>query len=213
MPSPESSNGLDPGEEDALRLLNRTPHPYHHPSFDLPPLHTRFALRDDAATADARRTFQQFPQSSPPPPPQTSQTPHISFSSFSKESSHASDSGTEADDEHFLRGLPAPRVKLHKGLRGRNEPLSGTSTPLQSAFAYEQDGVTPSGTPAPTQHGPTHRSVMDRLRKHRVLVRRLVEAGIVSGLGAMVCSNTQVVQAMIPWSQGTCVPPFFMTQF
>ncbi|KAH7318403.1 hypothetical protein B0I35DRAFT_451284 [Stachybotrys elegans] len=202
MPSTESSNGLDPGEEDALRLLNRTPHPYHHPSFDLPSLHTRFALRDDEAATEARGAFQQFPHSSQPSPPsQASQPPHISFSSFSKESSHASDSGTEADDEHFLKGLPAPRVKLHKGLRGRNEPLSGTSTPLQSAFPYERDGVPPPGASASTQHDPAHQSVLDLLRRHRVLVRRLVEAGIVAVLGAMALRNSQVAQTMIHWSQ------------
>lgn len=46
-----------------------------------------------------------------------------------------SDSGTEADDEHFLKGLPAPRAKPHKGLRGSvNELMSGLSSGLSTPF-------------------------------------------------------------------------------
>ena len=57
---------------------------------------------------------------------------------FGRDSVPGSDSGTEADDEHFLKGLPAPRSKLHKGLRGMNEVLSGVSTPLRPAFSHQR---------------------------------------------------------------------------
>ncbi|KAL9948887.1 hypothetical protein ACHAQF_002934 [Verticillium nonalfalfae] len=114
----------DANDIDELRALNRTPHPYHHLSAELPHAAHRFAF---PATSGAGPTSAPSParsdDSSEPPSP---------FPSFTKESTPLSDSGTEADDEHFLKGLPAPRIPSHKGLRGRNELISGTSSPLPS---------------------------------------------------------------------------------
>lgn len=124
------------GDADGLRLLSRSPHPYHHRNTDLlhpaDRLHAHITVvNDDTAdlvdvgTSHARRD-RPAPLSSP-----GSALSLVSFaSSFLKDSTPASDSGTEADDEHFLKGLPAPRSKPHKGLRGMNEVLSGMSTPL-----------------------------------------------------------------------------------
>ncbi|KAL1903124.1 dolichol kinase [Sporothrix stenoceras] len=124
------------GDADGLRLLSRSPHPYHHRNTDLlhpaDRLHAHITVVNDsvdavdADTSHTRHNGRPAPLSSP-----GSALSLVSFaSSFLKDSTPGSDSGTEADDEHFLKGLPAPRSKPHKGLRGMDEVLSGMSTPL-----------------------------------------------------------------------------------
>ena len=189
--SPESA--ADPGqlhEQDALRALNRSPHPYHHQSSELPHLSDRFQLRNGAAQSNG-------PRDEAKPSRQASRT---AYPAFSKESTPGSESGTEADDEHFLKGLPAPRTKLHKGLRGLNEPLSGISTPLLSPAILEHDVA---ATKAHLSHQkPAKRRVIDVLRRKKNLVRRATEAGLVTTLGCLVKSNGQVSPLAAAWGKG-----------
>ncbi|ERT02225.1 hypothetical protein HMPREF1624_00523 [Sporothrix schenckii ATCC 58251] len=140
-----------PHDVSGLRLLSRSPHPYHHRNSDL--LHPADRIEahahateinnthdtpDTLHTAGAADTshpahaagFQAVVGAIPSPSSALSLASFASGFGFFKDSSPASDSGTEADDEHFLKGLPAPRSKPHKGLRGMNEVLSGISTPL-----------------------------------------------------------------------------------
>ncbi len=139
-PAGESVAIFDDAEE--LRLLSRSPHPYHHKNADL--LHPA----DRIAPLSPTRTLRPRPRPNVPSqavssssglrasttPSASTAMPSLIHSAlagfFGKDSTPASDSGTEADDEHFLKGLPAPRAKPHKGLRGMNEVLSGSSTPL-----------------------------------------------------------------------------------
>lgn len=120
---------------------------------------------------------------------------------FSKESSPGSDSGTEADDEHILKGLPAPKVKLHKGLRGRNEVFSGASTPNQSqlfehTFSPESAKIKPV---RPSQH---ENPAIDIARRNKNLVRRVTEVFIVLALSTMVVRNSQVLPVARYWRNG-----------
>ncbi|KAI9149366.1 Dolichol kinase sec59 [Paramyrothecium foliicola] len=177
-PSTEHQNGGEPDDRDAPPILSRSPHPYHHQSSELPSLSDHFSL-SAASTFSSRVSGDGKP----------SQT---RLSSFSKDSSQTSDSGTEADDEHFLKGLPAPRVRLHKGLRGQNEPLSGSSTPLQSPDLPEDDGPAVGAKPPLTPPPSSRRRIAAVLRKHKVLVRRLTEVALMGALGCMVWSNPQV---------------------
>ncbi|CAK7223032.1 dolichol kinase [Sporothrix curviconia] len=149
-PPPEANLSLpvelEPGlgvdvDSEGLRLLSRSPHPYHHRHIDLLHAANRIASLSQAAPASSPTRTRQPPQtvhhsSSTPIPTSTSAMSLSSIASgfFSKDSAPGSDSGTEADDEHFLKGLPAPRSKPHKGLRGMNEVLSGVSTPLRPVF-------------------------------------------------------------------------------
>ncbi|CAK7232273.1 dolichol kinase [Sporothrix bragantina] len=134
------------GDGDGLRLLNRSPHPYHHRNTDLLHAADRIASLSPAPRPSSTQPrTRQSPQnnhsshnsSSTPIPTSTSAMSLSSVASgfFSKDSAPGSDSGTEADDEHFLKGLPAPRSRPHKGLRGMNEVLSGVSTPLRPVFS------------------------------------------------------------------------------
>ncbi|KAI1422983.1 hypothetical protein F5Y12DRAFT_798841 [Xylaria sp. FL1777] len=106
------------------------------------------------------------------------------------------DSGTEADDEHFLKGLPAPR-RLHKGLRGRNEASSGASTPYLVTPAALDDGDRPLSLIAKKDTSAwiqtsTITSDKWRRRRARESIRRFTELLIIAILGLCVCTNAQV---------------------
>jgi hypothetical protein len=97
----EEEDGLIPGRKasdldipaaDPLRLLSRSPHPYHRKGLSLKCAETPSVLTD------------------------LSDRPPRNLSQWAKTSS---DSGTEADDEStgILKGLPAPPPRPRKGLR------------------------------------------------------------------------------------------------
>ncbi|KAL2257212.1 hypothetical protein VTK26DRAFT_506 [Humicola hyalothermophila] len=104
---------------------------------------------------------------------------------FARASPGVSESGTEADDEHFLKRLPAPRARLHKGLRGKNEPLSGTSTPLLSSAAPEGEGHGAKGS-------QEKRSAAVRTRRRNEFFRRAIEVLLVICEGGVLVSNPEV---------------------
>lgn len=158
---PPACAGPDSAEEDhdsRRRIPSRSPHPYHRQKSELLEPSNRFAYRASIANP---------------------------FPSFAKESPAASESGTEADDEHFLRGLPAPRARLHKGLRGKNEPLSGTSTPLLSPAVLEEEG-------RQTCLSQDKRGATERIRRRKEVIRRVTEVLLLVCQGGMVASNADV---------------------
>lgn len=133
---------------------------------------------------------------------------------YLKDSSPASESGTEADDEHFLKGLPAPKTKSHKGLRGQEDALSGTSTPLLSPAVFEKDAPDYYlKKTKPARQAPERRRLLDILRRNKNIVQRTTEAAIVASLGLMVRANKQVKPLVDAWSRGnifqsTCRVPY-----
>ncbi|KAI8622862.1 hypothetical protein F5Y19DRAFT_44420 [Xylariaceae sp. FL1651] len=145
-----------PPDHDDLRLLSRSPHPYHHPRSELLEPSSSYLPREPTPT---------------------------------------SDSGTEADDEHFLKGLPAPR-RLHKGLRGRNEALSGTSTPLltPAALLDGDERRLSFGAKKDTFLSQQSSTLADKSKRRRTreVVRRFIELLVVGALGLSVCANAQV---------------------
>ncbi|KAM0276464.1 hypothetical protein ACHAQH_006729 [Verticillium albo-atrum] len=187
---PESlAPGDDANDVDELRALNRTPHPYHHLSAELPHAAHRFVYPDTS------------PTSAPSPArSEDSSEPSSPFPSFTKESTPLSDSGTEADDEHFLKGLPAPRIQSHKGLRGRNELISGTSSPLPSP-AYFEDL---------SSHGKLGEGKFDteisfwedrNYRRTKEFIRRTLEFIIAGMLFGILWTNDTVRPILTQWSQ------------
>ena len=129
---------------------------------------------------------------------------HSSFQTFSKESTPGSESGTEADDEHFLKGLPAPKVKLHKGLRGRNELLSASGSPLPSPSILEDTEATPDPRRLAQEERPSR--LIDVLRRNKNVCRRITEVGIVAALGSLVGSNSRVSPLVAYWASGRSLP-------
>jgi hypothetical protein len=165
-------------DHDSLRLLSRSPHPYHRLSSELLESSARVAYNADTE-ADGSV-------------PDSCGTSIHAFPSFARESPLASESGTEADDEHFLKGLPAPKTRLHKGLRGRNELLSGASTPLLSPAVLEEEGRKIHLSPSDGAFERDKRSPAERIRRRKELVRRGTEVLLLLCQGGMVATNPQV---------------------
>jgi hypothetical protein len=190
-PSPAAASNLHQ-ENDALRLLSRSPHPYHKHKSDLLEPSDRFptTARSSAlrASLDGNHPISR-----------------TSFPAVSRESSPTSDSGTEADDEHFLKGLPAPKTKLHKGLRGRNEILSGTSSPLPSPALHEEEGRRNTYIPLIQKKDSLTKEFgagVDHSKRNRVIVRRLAELLLLGSLGAVVQANPEVRPVLYQWRIG-----------
>ncbi len=180
----ETPATLDPEEHTNLRTLNRSPHPYH-----LRQLPNKLGVHNGEPSATSANG-----QLSP-----------NRLSPYSKESTPISDSGTEADDEHFLKGLPAPKAKLHKGLRGRNEVISGSPSPRLSPAVvedYPESHESLLGKPSTPRKKQKRRFVLDPLRRNRNLVRRVAEFGLIGLLGYMVVTNRHVSPIFKTWHKG-----------
>lgn len=193
-PTPEGHPDDDP-ESAQLRFLARSPHPYHRQKFEL--LHP-----SDKLAPRSSRTSTASSSPSRPAAADSSllRTSSVLNSPFVKESTPTSDSGTDADDEHFLKGLPAPRARLHKGLRGRNEPLSGASTPLLPPDLLEEEGrKAPPPGPRHDASGPDRRAKAEKTRRKKEIIRRAAEALILFSLGAILYSNRDVKPVVHAW--------------
>lgn len=236
---PDPSFRPNTPDHDDLRLLSRSPHPYHHQNADLPHPAERLLRRRPSASPSASRAGagalararettttaasvaaaglapDAYDDEDDESSSRSRDGPRrTSFPSFSKDSSPASDSGTDADDEHFLKGLPAPRTRLHKGLRGGSEPLSGTSTPMLSPAILEEEGRNAAdsrkekaryGGGGDGGDGPAVRPCwysLDIFRRRKVLVRRAFEAAIVASMWLMLWQNRQVRPLITAWSRG-----------
>ncbi|TQN75335.1 Dolichol kinase sec59 [Colletotrichum shisoi] len=195
---PNALCGHDTEENDEIRTLSRSPHPYHHLNTELPHPAHRLVYRPANATPTPPRTSSADSSRTPSP-----------FPSFTKDSSQGSDSGTEADDEHFLKGLPAPKVRLHKGLRGRNEVLSGASTPL---FSPDQEEAALQRRKEKEDRKEARRFLNDRnYRRTKELIRRVSEFVIVGSLFAVVRSNPTVRPIFSAWSRELRFPAALVT--
>jgi hypothetical protein len=168
-------------DEDAesLRRLSRSPHPYHRQKSEL--LEPSGILVYRAAASGGQRS--------------------VDAAGYTKESTPASDSGTEADDEHFLKRLPAPKASLHKGLRGQNEASSGTSTPLLSPAVLEEEGRR-TLTGASRDRLENRRSKGENVRRRKEFVRRSAEVFLLLCLGGLVQANQDVQPFTKIWRNG-----------
>ncbi|KIW94426.1 uncharacterized protein Z519_04402 [Cladophialophora bantiana CBS 173.52] len=113
--------------------------------------------------------------------------------------SESSESGTEADDEKgpFLKGLPAPPPRLHKGLRGTSPAnLTPAHSPLPTPPAFvEGDGPRffDSAQRTGKKSQRTREQVRDyeayKKRKRREIVRRCTETSLLCGIGVVVWNS------------------------
>lgn len=172
-------------ENEALRLLSRSPHPYHRQNYEL-----------------LQPSDQLLAQSTSHPHPESddASTQPSHFPVFTKDSTPATDSGTEADDETYLKRLPPFKAKLHKGLRGRNEALSGPGTPLLTPATEGEFNSIPLQGHSRTKEEHKRRKI-DTRRRNAVLGRRAAEVAILGSLACLVLIKEPVAAL---WKKGTC---------
>jgi hypothetical protein len=193
-PVPPQQSHAQSLRDDALRRLSRSPHPYHRQKLEIPHASERFSspqspLRSRHNTDDEDQDNGAF--------------------SPGYNASTNSDSGTEADDEHFLKGLPAPKIRPHKGLRGLDGTLSGSPSPLLSPAILDDD--TPkegylrrTTLPTTSLKESDARKVAEKFRqKRRVeVIRRVSEAGILGFVTGLLCLSPEVRQLIWLWRRG-----------
>lgn len=197
-PPPQQQPHAKTLRENAIRRLSRSPHPYHHQQSQLPHSSERFSASTpppQSSLRSAHTTDDERPQAS-------------RRSSGAYRDSTGSDSGTEADDEHFLKGLPAPKLRSHKGLRGAEGSLSNSPSPRLSPAAddtYTSPGVFRRSTlPVELLTEEEGRKAAEKFaQKRRVeVVRRTTEAGLLVFLGGVICLDPNVRRMLWFWKRG-----------
>lgn len=190
-PQPAMPAHLKPSTSPSPRdRLSRSPHPYHRQKFEIPHAAERFSSGSYAPSTQSPLRSRQ----------NTDDETGAYSPSYTNVSTN-SDSGTEADDEHFLKGLPAPKVRPHKGLRGLDG--QGTPSPLLSpAIMDEREGylrkaMLPSSSPDLQKTEEKFR------QKRRVeVIRRVTETGILGFVAGILCLNPEVRQLIWMWRRG-----------
>lgn len=186
--TPASTNTAITDEDgEQLRTLSRSPHPYHRQKSELLAPSDILVYKADVTVAGKSTDVAGL---------------------FTKESTPASDSGTEADDEHFLKRLPAPKAKLHKGLRGQSEPLSGTSTPLLSPTILEEEAGPCPTAPLRGRLDSKQRSNAEKTRRRKEVIRRCAEVLLLVYLGGLVHASQDVQPFIKRYQRGMLLATF-----
>jgi hypothetical protein len=184
------------------RTLSRSPHPYHRQRAEVP-----------HATLRPRATFPTSPsplRSKQNTDDELSGESHeIYFKNLRSARSTESDSGTEADDEHFLKGLPAPKWRPHKGLRGGDGIFSGSPSPLLSPAILNEERVKASdylkkdATTTSRAYEDAWKATEKFRRKRRAeLGRRVTEVVLLIVVGAIVVSGRDAALEVETWKKG-----------
>jgi len=119
-----------------------------------------------------------------------------------------SDSGTEADDEHFLKGLPAPKLRPHKGLRGVEGSLSSSPSPLMSPAIIDEDPaklrnyLRRSSATALDERDVQRAAEKLRQKRKVEVLRRATEGVILLLVGSILCSDLDVRKLLRLWRRG-----------
>lgn len=182
--------------EEAGKRLSRSPHPYHRQQFELP-----------YSSEQINSNVPQAPTPSLPTQLDDNEGRTDIRQSLAGYRDSNSDSGTEADDEHFLKGLPAPKSRPHKGLRNADGSVSNSPSPLLSPAILDDEIQNISGfirkgpaTSAAQNEEDASRAVKWLQRKRRVeIVRRVTEAGILVFVGGVLCLNREVRDVLGLW--------------
>ena len=183
--------------ENAARRLSRSPHPYHRQKSELPHPSERLTAR--ASSSSLHSTIHD----------DNANGETAGFKGAYKDST-GSDSGTEADDEHFLKGLPAPKLRLHKGLREGDDTVSGSpsprlspvepsfSTARSSKLGRKQKGLV--GIDSEEERAVAKEKYKQKRRIE--VVRRSAEAGLLVVTFGLICLNTGVRALLWQWKRG-----------
>lgn len=123
--------------------------------------------------------------------------------------SDSSESGTEADDEKgpFLKGLPAPPPRVHKGLRGTSPAqLTPIPSPPSTPPAYVQaDGYEYFKADRKSDKASQRISEQNKeyetykRRKRKEIVRRCTELSLLWSIGAIVWTSRGGSNAFVDW--------------
>lgn len=195
--TPPHIDNTQDSQAQAIRRLSRSPHPYHRHGNNL-------SIHTFGATSQLLH--------SPPHSSQNTDDESVGSLEGSPLGTHmttistGSDSGTEADDEHFLKGLPASRLRSHKGLRTSDGTASGAASPL----LIQCGGVSrATSSDSRTLEGREETHIEARVDKTRriEIIRRTTEVALLSTIGVVVVLNEHVWPVVLTWKRGTMMVP------
>ncbi|KAL2421201.1 Isocitrate dehydrogenase [NAD] subunit 1, mitochondrial [Exophiala dermatitidis] len=177
--------------------LSRIPQPYHRRGDDL-------ATRGDQINTNGT-AFLEVPNGHVVQPATTS--------TISRPES--SESGTEADDEKgpLLKGLPAPRLRARKGLRGSTPAgLTPTDSPLPTppaflgpsefgffdGYHHRAAGTNSTGERGGGKDATAKSAEFEeyKRRKRQEIIRRCTEVSLLCGIGATVWFRARVTTGL-----------------
>ncbi|OMP84132.1 putative methyltransferase [Diplodia seriata] len=203
---------------DALRLLNRSPHPYHRrrqqlrepqqssPAWSNSSSATSSDYENGNVNGDGNGKANGRQRAAP-----TSYPSQAASRSMSE-------SGTEADDEGygFVKALPAPPIRPHKGLRDVKEVDaandSGLLTPsvleeegrrLSVATGYYSQRTGKTGMEEETIEDEKVKRERERFAKKRraEMLRRGCEVALLAAIGTVVLRGAVACRSLDAWSR------------
>lgn len=169
-----------------LRQFTRSPHPYHR----------------------SRRLLSRTP---------SEQGDRLQPLSYSKASCTPSDSGTEADDEStgILRGLPAPPVRPHKGLRAGGNGTGDSDQWLPSLQPWPSLVRSSTRSSRGSSGEEAGGKAADRTRiKRRArveILRRLLETALLLSVGVVVLLQRDARSLAWAWRKGRSITDPWMS--
>lgn len=118
--------------------------------------------------------------------------------------SESTESGTEADDEKgaILRGLPAPPIRSHKGLRGSTpRGLSPAASPLPTPSAAKDKAFfeTAADQQAPNRAEERRKQEAYLKRKKAEVVRRITETVLLGTICILIWQSAGGSKQLKPW--------------
>lgn len=174
---------LPPNSSDieSLELFRRSPHPYHHRQSH------HLGTSAGSSSNDFLRTSLQASNHN---------TSDDDGRKRRKISQSPSESGTEADDEGygFIKALPAPPLRPHKGLRApRGTGLDGGASPLLTPSLVEDEGFSfpnkktllQNGGPSPTDDEAKAARQKYLKRRRNEVVRRTTETALLAAISIL----------------------------
>jgi hypothetical protein len=191
---------------EALELLRRSPQPYLRHKDEI-----RKPSPDRLASSRATRDR-------PNPPSRTiSDADGRKRRKTSSRSQSPSESGTEADDEgySFVRALPPPPLRPHKGLRETEGSGHGALSPLLTPTQIDDEGrkfsdeyfnnkkrANRKGEPSFTDEEARSARQKYLKRRRNELVRRTTETALLAGIGILAVSGCNCWQSLLAWHSG-----------
>ena len=202
--SPEASRLKENYSYEPQVRLSRSPQPYHRRPLRRETINSEPLFVQSEAKEEVQGKRSSWARTSNRSHGYRSSSSKFPFGKQQKSSSSPSESGTEADDEGggILKGLPAPPLKLHKGLKEHTgDGTLSTPSPLLTPSCVGDDGRTlhDDSLARHDRRGPNLgsdsvlRSVRERLAQKRrgELKRRAVEMVLMFAVGGISYRSAQ----------------------
>lgn len=203
----EKHKDFDP---DALRFFSRSPHPYHRRHTIVKSKDGEHESSPSSTPVEASRPSSRGDDDKQEGGLETSKSEWTGRKRLSRATS---DSGSEADDEAYVRALPAPPIRPRKGLRDtRGSGADGVSSPLLTPSQVDEDemrlrrhyfkaGSKVSREPSPSDEEAITARKKFVKRRRAELLRRTTEVALLGAIATAVVGQFLTLDNL-QWHRG-----------